>query len=40
MYVQTLRGPGDRMPRELHEIHAVERKETEGDRKHQKTEGI
>lgn len=40
MSVQTLCGSGDRMPRELHEIHAVERKETESDRKHQETEGI
>ena len=40
MSVQTLRGPGDRMPRKMHEIYAVEHKETEGNRKHQETEGI
>ena len=40
MSVLDLRETGDRMPRKMHEIHAVERKETEGDRKHQKTEGI
>ena len=40
MSVLDLRETGDRMPRKMHEIHAVERKETEGNRKHQKTEGI
>lgn len=40
MSVQTLCGPGDRMPRELHKIHAVECTEAEESRGHQKTEGI
>ena len=40
MSVQTLRGPGDRMPRELHEIHAVECQTTEDGREYQKTEGF
>ena len=40
MSVQTLCGPGDRMPRELHEIHAMECEEAEESGGHQKTEGI